>query len=222
MEPIRARITGAGLALVGDTITKASTPPDARTAGALAYMNKEIDALQGAGFSPDQVKFNIIKDWMESGAYDPTKLNNQNFNPGNITWSKHSTVAQKGRPYGSGYFAKYNNLNEYATDLKRVLSLSPGRPINATGYPDLKDFVNRLATNKYMGSDSPTAYLKAMQGAQQRIRILQSLETDAAQNIAMPSPSWDKVKDFFTNLPTGVKIGAAAVGTLLIVKLIKE
>ena len=177
------------ISINGPTNT-AATKGDPLVNAAITYLNSETDALRNSGFSEDQVKFNLIKDYMESGAY--TNSNSKNFNPGNITWSKNSKTAKKGKPFGKGWWAVYSNLDDYATDLMRVLSLSPGRPIDATGYPDLTDYAKRLGINGYFGFKPEQGakyvtesmkYLKAMQGAQQRLKIIESLISDTNQKI---------------------------------------
>ena len=200
------------IAYIGDYgIVAATGADDPKLASALQYMNAEITALQGAGFSDDQVKFNTIKDYMESGAY--TNTNSKYFNPGNIHYSNHSKTAMKGGATSEGgNWARYKNLDDYAIDLQRVLQLGPGHPYDATGYPDLTDYVHRLKLNKYFGSESEVSYLKKLQGAQQRLKIIAQLHTDAHQDIVTPG-SGNKFTNWLNGLTMTEKVlgGAAAV-----------
>jgi hypothetical protein len=217
MEPIIAYI--GETIQVGDTI-KVPVKDDPMVARSISMMNAEIAALQGGGFSDDQVKFNVVKDWMESGAYTSTgsKVNN----PGNIMYGKHNINAHKG-PYLEGnktYLAAYSSLGDYARDLKRVLSLSPGKPYEATGYPDLRDFVHRLALNHYFGKESEVSYLNKMKGAQQRLRIITDLQVDSHQDLTTDTPK-DKFMTWWDNLSTTEKVGigvAAFTGIAILTK----
>lgn len=221
------------IAYIGDTIqladigkkTVKKTPvtDDARVAAALAYQTAEMAALQAAGFSADQVKFNLVKDWMESGAYTSTgaRVNN----PGNIMFGNHNINAAKG-PYLQGnksYLASYKTLAGYAVDLKRVLSLSPGRPIDATGYPDPADFVHRLKLNNYFGSESEASYLQKMKSTQQRLRIVAQLQTDTHQDIVVDDgQGGDKFTQWWNGLSMVEKIGLGVAGFAGLVMLTKR
>lgn len=211
---------GNTIQLIGDT-TKVPVKDDAKVAAALTMLNAETAALQGAGFPDDQVKFNLVKDWMESGGY--TSTGTRVNNPGNIMWGKHNINATRG-PYLSAnktYLAAYRSLGDYAVDLKRVLNLSPGHPYQATGYPDLGDFVHRLKLNGYYGKESEQSYLAKLKGAQQRLRIISSLQVDTHQDLTTDTGPGDKFTAWWNNLSTVEKTGvgvAAFVGVVILVK----
>lgn len=222
MEPGIVAYVGATIELGKTSLTlKDTNVDDAKVATALNYQKAETAALQSAGFPDAQVKFNLVKDWMESGGYTSTgaKVNN----PGNIMFGSHNINATKG-PYLSGnksYLAAYVSLNDYAKDLRRVLSLSPGRPIDATGYPDLRDFVHRLALNRYFGKEPESSYLAKMQGAQQRLRIISQLQDDTHQDIVVSTGKQDKFTEWWEGLSTTEKIGigvAAFTGVVILTK----
>ena len=56
----------AGPQIGKEKILKSGVKDEALVAAATQYQNAEMAALQGAGFPDDQVKFNLVKDWMES------------------------------------------------------------------------------------------------------------------------------------------------------------
>ncbi len=201
-------------------VLKSGVKDDPRVSAAVTYMNAEISALQGAGFNDDQVKFNIVKDWMESAGYTSTgsKVNN----PGNIMFGKNNINATKG-PYLAGnktYLAAYRSLADYAVDLRRVLMMKPGQPFLATGYPDLTGFVHRLKLNNYYGKESETSYLAKMKGSQQRLRIIQNLQDDTHQDVVVPAG--DKFTEWWNNLSMVEKVGVGVAAFTVVAILVKR
>ena len=208
----------AEVAYIGDHgFISATTTDDPKVAAAVSYLNAEMAALKNAGFSELQTNWNVVKDYMESGAF--TNTNSKYFNPGNITWSKHSKTAKKGRAFGSGWWAVYDSLDDYATDLLRVLSLSPGKPINAT---TLEQWLHGLKLNNYFDKDkTEQQYVDALRGAKDRVNILSSLVDDSHQDITTPGGGSDKFMTWWHGLDTLEKGGIIAGATIIGVSILK-
>jgi hypothetical protein len=204
------------LAVIGKTITP-DVKADPVVNTALAALNSLHTAFTNAGFTDTQLRNALVQDYMESGAF--TNSGWKQNNPGNIMYTKNDQWATKGTYDGPNktYFAAYKNLDDYAQAKKRVLSLDPGRPIDATG-TEYADFAHRLKLNNYYGDESEASYLAKLNGAAQRLRILGDLDVDSAQNITTNAgvKPW---YSFFTDMPVLGKVGIV-VGGLIVLKIL--
>lgn len=108
-------------------------------------------ALTIAGFNPAIVPIILAQVAHETGGFKSrVALLNNNYS--GIMYLNKPTIqknAAKGLPFpkseGAYYYAKFATLQDWANDLKRILSRG-AKPILAT---NTDDFVNRLKKNKY-------------------------------------------------------------------------
>lgn len=186
-------------------------PPADKQAVAMAALSAEKKALENAGYNTNQLNWNLIKDYMESGAFTNGGYLKHN-NPGNITYSKNDKYATKGTamPGNPGYYwAHYKSLDDYAQGLKRILNIKPGIPWEATGG---KDYVHRLKLNNYFGKESEDSYLKKLQAANDRLTLIQDLDTDTHQTIVTP----DAKHSWWSDLPWYGKGGIILAGLVVV------
>ena len=185
----------------------ADHPTDAPGVTLTGQSRKVYEALQNAGFIEPNLKLVWLMCYMESGAWTNGPATRDN-NPGNIMWSTKSKWP-KGVYVSSNktYAIHFNSLDQFASYLLQLLSTG-SRPIDAT---TMADFVHRLKLNNYFGTTSEAAYLQAMKGAAQRLRLQAYLTADTNQKIVTPdSGNW------FKDHPLVTGAGAAILGLLLI------
>lgn len=128
------------------------------------------DSLIKAGLKEPQLKFALAQLLFETGRFTAkSKVATENNNYSGIKWlNKKYQKASKGTlaPQSErvsdinspvNYYAKFDNIDDYAKDLVRILSLK--RSANLSGSPatasTLTAFVDRLALNNYF--DGSTA-----------------------------------------------------------------
>lgn len=119
-------------------------------------INLYADLLLVPDLSTQQIQLMLSQALVESGLFTSVAnihnvddLNNFAGIKGNSHWP-----AEPG-----GMYALYPTINDFITDWLRILSMSPGHPIDATG---VTDYVNRLVQNHYFES-APNDYIHAMQ-----------------------------------------------------------
>lgn len=89
----------------------------------------------------------------------------------------------------SGGFATYANDGKWASDYKRVLSMSPGRPIDATS---AQDFYLRLLKNGYFTQKESAAYATAFNN---RLREVNAILADKSGNLAVAVKTKKEIAD---------------------------
>ena len=128
------------------------------------------DWLRNAGIPGQVIPWASAQVWHESNGGN-SNVAKQNLNYSGIIWlNKPTQKATKGtaRPKSEGgYYAKYASQGDWARNFARILSLSPGRPVDATS---LMDFVARLKKNRYFAA-SEASYYQALK------KILDSFAT---------------------------------------------
>lgn len=194
-------------------------PGDSIDTGKNRYMLNSFNGVRqklvNAGLSPDIATFAAAQSAFETNGWK-SNVFKQNNNLSGITWiNKPYQKATKGtkKPEG-GYYAHYANMNDWANDFKRVISIGgAGAAIHAT---DLQDYVDRLYKNHYFTS-SPGPYYTALKTILQVAGDMQSQQTkqlDAAKEKEKnkgknkgKGPNWFKQHPIWT----GVIVAATAV-----------
>ena len=100
--------------------------------GQIMWLN---DQMNQAGFPNTAVRWYIVSLIMVESDYMTSNVANTDNNYGGIKWiNKPYQHATKGLKADKGYYAHYQNFQQFLQDLKRVLSLNgpAGRPIDAT------------------------------------------------------------------------------------------
>lgn len=207
--------------------TPPAAPPYTVANPTLSYLERLRAGLKQAGFQAPVLDYALVLCYMESGGF--TNRGAQENNPGNIMWNekskyKRGTYNQINRTY----YNSYKSLLSFSQHLKQVLSQSPGKPIDAT---DSKDFVNRLAANRYWNikEASIDQYYNALKGAAGRINLLSQMSNNQAalNNYAATYkqdqvPNWfDGVKQWFDTAPTIQKVGAGVAVALILKSFFK-
>lgn len=133
----------------GDKIPNATSPGMDRN----LYIAMHL--LQSNGFPTSVIRYCLAQMLHESNSF--TSRISKVWNWAGLTlsdWAKNNVDAFDA---GNGY-AGYRTMDGFAKDYKRVLSLAPGRPIDAK---TAQQFLDGLVANKYFQA-SPTAYAQAM------------------------------------------------------------
>lgn len=216
-----------------DTVT-----PLAKTSGALYNQVRYLsDLLTNAGFPNTLVKTYAIAQVMfeTAGLSSPLAQKYNNF----------SGIKYIGKSYqknatntGNGY-AAYATPQDWANDYKRVLSLAPGRPINATS---AQEFLNGLIANHYFGADPATysaglnAWLKKINaaitqanGTWASIQKGNTYVTVDDQGNTTTSPVqtdksviWQQMKAAWVGLPTTAKVVGGLAALFVAVKIFED
>lgn len=122
--------------------------------------------LRGAGFSETIIPYLLAQVSHETDgltSQQATKYNNYS----GIKYNKHGT----GSGATANGYAIYSSPAKWAQDYHRILSLAPGRPVDATS---AQDFLDRLFKNHYFGTGT-AAYNTYSAGLNRRLReLLQS------------------------------------------------
>lgn len=168
-------LTIAGLLLYrftkAGTMTKFSKFTNSEALKLLALQN----SMMIAGIKNPQLDFALAQLLFETGKFtNKSTVAAENNNYSGIKWlNKPYQKATRGSlapaserlPYESplNYYAKYANINDWAIDFKRLLSLKRtannlGAPIKAT---TPEEFVKRLKLNSYFGG-SESVYLRGI------------------------------------------------------------
>lgn len=133
-------------------------------------------------------------------------------------------------------YAGFTTDQDWANDYYRVLSLSPGKPVNATS---LQDFFNRLIANKYFEAVPATysaglnTWIKKINDA---ITQANAAGAQAQSTGTATSGDWNaadtanvdmqqvftKLKDGWNGLPLPGKIGVGLAAVILAVKLFED
>lgn len=122
-----------------------------------------LQALLNAGFSGLKLKLALAQVFHETGVLRSALVADNNFS--GIMFINKPTLqknAVKGRPFpskeGKYFYAKFATPLDWANDLKRIISRSPGKPLEAA---TVQDFAHRLKLNKYY-TDSEKNYSTAL------------------------------------------------------------
>jgi len=108
------------------------------------------------GFPKETINFFVAQAMFESNFNSHVALENKNLTGIIFINKPYQKNASKGLKMptadGNGFYAKFDSLNDWAKDYKRILSLDKGngKPIEAK---NLIDFVSRLKTNYYFGGN---------------------------------------------------------------------
>ena len=126
-------------------------------------------SLRKAGFQDPQINYALAQLLFETGKFTTgSQVAQLNNNYSGINWiNKPYQHATKGSPKpsseGGGYYAHFENMDDWAKDFMRILSLQ--RSANLVGPPitadTLQKYVDRLSLNGYFASDK-TAYFKGL------------------------------------------------------------
>ncbi len=132
---------------------------------------------------------------------------------------------------GNGY-AGFDTVHDWANDYARILSLSPGKPINAT---NAQDFFNGLIANHYFG-EKPAVYsagfntwLKkvntALNQAQATWSQVQATGSGTAGNWTAAdtlAAKGQEMKAAWAGLSTPVKVGVGLAAVFIAVKIFED
>lgn len=165
-------------------------------------------ALKNAGF-PDYLQPYV----MDQAAYETAGFTSPAFvQDNNASGIRPSKYAKKGHTS----YAGYANLDAWARDMKRIISMNgpTGKPIDAASLPD---YIHRLKANKYF-TDSEKNYLDGVTATGVRWRNIMSLDDDTHQKIVIPGT--DKASYFKAHpLVTGLVLAA---GGIVLIKIISN
>ena len=175
---------------IGKTVT------DTAVASAQAVWN----AINNAGFPA------ALLPWlMDQAAYETAGFSSAAFlKDNNASGIMPSKYAKKGQTM----YAGYATLDAWATDMKRVISMGPAYPVQATS---LADYVHRLKQNDYF--EAPEAqYLKGLQAESVTWKNIESLYQDSHTSLVMPAAA----TSFFKQHPLATGIVVALAGILVL------
>ena len=139
--------------------------------------NLVYNALVGAKFPASslpfvmsQVAYETTDSTTHTGFSSFESMTDNNFSGIKYNAVANGDIATMGNQSPEGnHYAHYNSVNDWAQDLKRILSLNrgAGRPIDATS---LEDYVHRLHSNGYFTDHEPT-YLAGVSSLYNSISI---------------------------------------------------
>lgn len=184
-----------------------STAPVSQQQVHVATNQSQINQLlYNAGFPAAVAPWSAAQAILESinGTSHVAKTDN---NLSGIKWvNKPYQKATRGikSPEGN-YYAHYATWQDWANDFKRVLSVGPDAPINATS---MQDYVNRLHKHKYFTS-SPTLYYNLMAGIVGMPKQVAPSQAAAAQTAFDADTS---------GIPTWVKWGFGGLAGIIVLK----
>jgi hypothetical protein len=179
------------------------------------WLNNLKSLYKANGLSDQMTDWNLIQDYMESGAFSNNGAKQNN--PSNIMFPK------KGLPYGKRgtynkqnktYYAAFDNLNDYVKEKINVLKQSPGMPINATSSTD---YVHRLKLNNFFGDRPEREYKAAMQSTAKNINLISDLKADTDTIVTRPDQNSNEVSSWIMD-HKGLVAGVVG-GSLLLLLL---
>jgi hypothetical protein len=228
LSPLVAAMLKTGANPLPEGYKPAAPAPTTSTINnpAIAYLENLRTALKQAGFTAPALDFALVLCYFESGGF--TNNGARQNNPGNIMWNQNDKYGTKGtyNSINKTFYSNYPTLLAFAQKLRQVLSQAPGRPIDATSS---RDFVNRLAANKYWNLKELTAdqYYNNLVGVAKRINLLSQIENNQAalDNYAATykqdqAPNFVQgITDWFNTAPLWQK-GAAAAGLFVGLKIL--
>lgn len=184
---------------------------------------KVMAALAYAGFPLMVIPYVLGQAYHETNAFKSNAYLKDNNAAGIKFLNKSYQKASRGiRSSEKDNYAHYANLNDWAKDLKRVLSFG-ARPIDATS--DV-DFVERLAKNHFFDTTKPNAKNNYVHGIR-RAGIVKNLADDVRSTLPVPPGVDPKAlihpKAFsLLDIPTWAKWVIGILGGIIVVKAIQK